>query len=90
MGSSITWTNDYATNGCYYNTVYNIYIRPVANVYDAYEDEYNVARRYLRDFTYEYDATTDKYILTGWKGTYNGEPSNRIIIPDIGANKVEI
>lgn len=31
-GSSMSWVNDYATNGCYYNTSYNIYIYPVANV----------------------------------------------------------
>jgi hypothetical protein len=28
----ITWTDDTATNGCYYNTQYNIYIYPVENV----------------------------------------------------------
>jgi hypothetical protein len=32
VGSPITWTDDFATNGCYYNTSYNIYIYPVANV----------------------------------------------------------
>jgi hypothetical protein len=36
-GSTITWTNDYATNGCYYNTSQNIYIYPVANVAAARE-----------------------------------------------------
>lgn len=35
--STITWTNDMATNGCYYNTAYNIYIYPVANVAAARE-----------------------------------------------------
>lgn len=31
-GSTMTWTNDVVTNGCYYNTAYNIYIYPVADV----------------------------------------------------------
>jgi hypothetical protein len=31
-GTVITFTNDFATNGCYYNTLQNIYIYPVANV----------------------------------------------------------
>jgi hypothetical protein len=35
VGGAITWTNDTATNGCYYNTAYNIYIYPVANVAEA-------------------------------------------------------
>jgi hypothetical protein len=30
-GTDITWTND-TTNSRYYNTAYNIYIYPVANV----------------------------------------------------------
>jgi hypothetical protein len=34
-GYSVTWTNDYVTNGCYYNTTRNIYIYPVANVEEA-------------------------------------------------------
>ena len=34
-GASITWTNDLATNGYYYNTDYNTYIYPVANVESA-------------------------------------------------------
>ena len=35
----------------------------------------------LIDFTYtvESDGT---HLLTGWKGTYNGEPSTKIVIPD--------
>jgi hypothetical protein len=35
VGKYITWTDDTATNGCYYNTSYNIYIYPVANVAEA-------------------------------------------------------
>jgi hypothetical protein len=31
-GKTITWTDNFATNGCYYNTAQNIYIYPVANV----------------------------------------------------------
>jgi hypothetical protein len=33
--ATITWTNDYTTNGCYYNNAYNIYIYPVTNVAEA-------------------------------------------------------
>ena len=36
-GSAITWTND-STNNRYYNTQANIYIYPVANVYQAKVD----------------------------------------------------
>lgn len=32
IGANITWTDDLATNNCYYNTQYNIYIYPVENV----------------------------------------------------------
>ena len=32
IGKTITWTNDMAINGCYYNTAYNIYIYPVDDV----------------------------------------------------------
>ena len=35
VGQSITWANDLAANGCYYNTSYNIYIYPVDNVAEA-------------------------------------------------------
>jgi hypothetical protein len=35
VGTDITWTDDSVTNGCYYNTAYNIYIYPVANVAEA-------------------------------------------------------
>jgi hypothetical protein len=32
VGKAITYTNDIAANGCYYNTSYNLYIYPVDNV----------------------------------------------------------
>ena len=32
VGAPITWTDDTATTGCYYNTAYNIYIYPVEDV----------------------------------------------------------
>ena len=32
VGTTITWTDDTTTNGCYYNTSYNIYIYPVEDV----------------------------------------------------------
>jgi hypothetical protein len=42
-GTSVTWTNDYASNGCYYNTQCRIYIYPVENVRASYLDnEYDI------------------------------------------------
>ena len=35
VGKNITWTNNVATNGYYYNAQYNIYIYPVENVHNA-------------------------------------------------------
>jgi hypothetical protein len=35
----------------------------------------------LIDFTYVIEPN-GTYLLTGWKGTYNGEPSTKIVIPD--------
>jgi hypothetical protein len=32
VGTDCTWADDTATNGCYYNTAYNIYLYPVENV----------------------------------------------------------
>ena len=32
VGSNITWTDDMAANGYYYNTTYNIHLYPVSNV----------------------------------------------------------
>lgn len=32
--TNITWTNS-TTNNCFYNTQYNIYVYPVANVYES-------------------------------------------------------
>ena len=37
-GSAMTWTNDFATNGYYYNTAYNIYIYPVNDVHQKYNE----------------------------------------------------
>ena len=37
-GTNITWTNDTANNR-YYNTTYNIYIYPVANVEQTYKNK---------------------------------------------------
>lgn len=34
LNRSVTWTNN-TSNGCFYNTTFNIYIYPVANVYEA-------------------------------------------------------
>ena len=38
-GYNITWTNAISSSGCYYNSTYNIYIYPVANVYEAAKAE---------------------------------------------------
>lgn len=80
IGANIEWTNDMANTGTYYNTYHNIYICPVANVYDAYENEYNIARK-LVDFTYD-ENEDGTYTITGWKGTYHGIESTECIVPD--------
>lgn len=41
------------------------------------------ADRILVDFEY-INNNDGTYTITGWKGTYNGEPSTEIIIPDYG------
>lgn len=44
----------------------------------------------LKDFTYEKDSSTGNYVLTGWKGTKDGEPSTEIHIPDTAEIQIEI
>ena len=38
-GYEMTWTNAISSSGCYYNSSFNIYIYPVANVYEAAKAE---------------------------------------------------
>lgn len=52
--------------------------------------EEQIAAEILQDFTYVKDTATGNYVLTGWKGTYNGEPSTEIIIPDTDQIQIEI
>lgn len=52
------------------------------------EDE--IVEDILKDFTYMKDTDTGNYVLTGWKGTYNGEPSTEVIIPDTDKIQIEI
>ena len=48
-------------------------------IYSAtFEDISNL----LIDFNYSYNSNNGVYTITGWKGTYNGEPSTKIIIPN--------
>lgn len=44
----------------------------------------------LQDFEYVIDSDTGNYILTEWKGTLNGEPSNDLVVPDTDAIQIEI
>ena len=54
---SPTWTDDTATNGCHYNTQYNIYIYPVANVAEArLENEFD---NIINPKTSQYTNTND-------------------------------
>jgi hypothetical protein len=39
VGANITWTNAVSSSGYYYNTSRNIYIYPVANIYEAAKAE---------------------------------------------------
>ena len=63
VGSSITWTNDMTNNSCYYNNAYNIYIYPVDNVYNKYDDNETV-KPVLKFISYkvEEDEYPDLYI----------------------------
>lgn len=49
VGTTVTWTNDMTTNGCYYNTSQNIYIYPVTNVAQVYAEKQSstVVARYI-------------------------------------------
>ena len=75
VGAAITWTN---AGSYHYNTVYNIYIYPVANVAAAYEEE---KKNILIDFKYT-DHGDGTYTITDWKDTYQGQPSTECIIPN--------
>ena len=75
VGASITWTN---AGSYYYNTRYNIYIYPVANVTAAYEEE---KKNILIDFKYT-DHGDGTYTITDWKQTYNGQSSTKCVIPN--------
>lgn len=44
----------------------------------------------LQDFEYVKDSDTGNYILTEWKETLNGEPSNDLVIPDTDEIQIEI
>jgi hypothetical protein len=59
VGSEITWIDDTATNGCHYNTQYNIYVYPVASVKEAYcNDKYsNVSIVTDMDYALQTDNT---------------------------------
>ena len=67
VGSTITYTND---GTCWYNTAYNIYIYTIKSLSEK-----------LIDFNYT-ENEDGTVTLTSWKGTYNGEPSTKFVIPD--------
>ena len=48
VGSTISWTDDLATNGCYYNTKYNIYIYPIDGDMENFRinNEYNEENKF--------------------------------------------
>lgn len=52
--------------------------------------EAQIAAEILQDFTYEKDTETGNYVLTGWKGTKDGEPSTEIVIPETTEIQIEI
>lgn len=45
VGQPITWTED-MTNQCYYNTQYNLYIYPVANVREVHNEHLNAKQTF--------------------------------------------
>ena len=69
VGRSITWAED-AKNNCYYNTVYNIYIKPIVPIEEL-----------LIDFNYTLHDN-GMATLTNWKKTLNGVSSYDMVIPN--------
>lgn len=60
---------NYMENGIIYTTTVPVTV----SAFDANE--------ILKDFYYT-DNSNDTYTINGWKGTYNGETSTEIIIPN--------
>ena len=86
IGSPITWTNDMTTNGCYYNTAYNIYIYPVDNV--IVPVSYNVSNHSGASYGYYYDTTNDFWV-SGNKGVNNSAALCNVRIENpVGKNVV--
>lgn len=57
---------------------------------DKYVSKDDLAAVILQDFEYVKDTDTGHYILTEWKETLNGEPSNDLVIPDTDEIQIEI
>ena len=77
VGANITWTND---NNCFYNTIYNIYLYQVDNVYNTYMEHYPVNIPILQDFVIR-QKNNSAYILMDWKQTTNGVAGTKVLIP---------
>jgi hypothetical protein len=72
VGNNISWTNQVSTNGYYFNTAYNIYIYPVANV----ENEYNKVSTYydiepVEGANYGFELNSNGYWESNNKGLDN-------------------
>lgn len=55
-----------------------------------YVNKDELAAVILQDFEYVKDKDTGNYILTEWKETLNGEPSNDLVVPDTDKIQIEI
>ena len=64
MGVAMTWTDDMATNGCYYNSMYNVKVYPVD---EFVLESYNVSNHSGASYGFYYDTTNDFWI-SGNKG----------------------
>ena len=71
IGTTITWTNDTANNRLY-NTTYNIYIYPVANVRETYlANEYDENTTFVNNTTSDYIKYTDNIASVISKQEFN-------------------
>ena len=67
MGVAMTWTDDMATNGCYYNSMYNVKVYPVD---EFVLESYNITNHSGASYGFYYDTTNDFWI-SGNKGVHS-------------------
>ena len=66
VGTDIEWTNDVTTNGCYYNTAFNIYLYP-SDMANFTASSWSVVNHSGVSYGFYYDTTNDFWV-SGNKG----------------------